>query len=252
MKAVALKIGTPLAIAILTALTASTALGQQFATDTFNRAAYDTIAPADSTESIPDGTHITARNWRQYKKFMSLPLRAFYSGRYFWHIDDPSDFYIEVGPTHPLMPPLEYQRDSEKYSQSARLVPVKDGAYTVEGYVAGQPFPKVSEPNMAEKILYNAYYAYAPSVLWNSWGLYQVDHYLNIAQSMSQIVYFNLAHNSDPGYPRTNPAAPGYFYSEWVQQLTPVQSKYTTSLILLPDDPSRGQEIYVFLPSLRR
>jgi hypothetical protein len=252
MKAIALKIGTPLAIAILTALTASAALGQQVATDTFSRAAYDTIAPADSTASIPDGTHITARNWHQYEKFMSLPLRAFYSGRYFWHIDNPSDFYLEVGPTHSLMPPLEYQRDSEKYSQSARLVPVKDDAYTVEGYVAGQPFPKVSEPNRAEKILYNAYYAYAPSVLWNTWGLYQVDHYLNIAQSMSQIVYFNLAHNSDPGYPRTDPAASGYFYTEWVQQLVPEQSKYTTSLILLPDDPSRGQEIYVFLPSLRR
>src|SRR5579864_8973321 len=151
MKAVSSKVGPALAIAIVSVLTASGALGQQVATDVFNRAAYDTIASTDSSESIPDGTHITAQNWHQYEKFMTLAMRAFFSGKYFWHIDDPN-FYIEVGPTRPLPPPLEYRSDTEKYSQSVKLVPVKEGAYTVEGYVAGQPFPKVSEPNMAEKI----------------------------------------------------------------------------------------------------
>ncbi len=252
MKAVSWKIVPALAIAIVTAFTASAAFGQQLATDSFNRAAYDTLAPADSTESIPDGTRITAQNWHQYEKFLSLAMRAFFSGKYFWHIDDPANFYIEVGPTRPLPAPLEYRSDTEKYSQSVKLVPVKEGAYTVEGYVAGQPFPKVSEPNMAEKILYNAYYQYAPAVLWNYWDGYQMDKYMNIAPAVSQIVYFNLAHNSDPGYPRSNPSVRGYFYSEWVQQLLPEQSKYQTALILLPDDPSRGQELYVFLPSLRR
>jgi hypothetical protein len=226
------------------------AIAQQVSTESFNQAAYDSIAPANSTETIPDGTRVTAQNWQQYQKFLSLAMRAFLSGKYFWRAEP--DFYLEVGPTRPLPAPLEYRQDSEKYSQSAKLVPVGEGAYTVTGYVAGQPFPNVAEPNMAEKILYNAYYQYAPAVLWNTWPGYQIDKYLNISPAVSQIVYFNLAHNSDPGFARSNPAGHGYFYSEWVQQLLPEQSKYQTALILLTDDPSRGQELYVFLPSLRR
>jgi len=254
VKAVSLGFGSRLAVAMAAVLVSTTTVvAQQVATDTFNRAAYDTIASANSSESIPDGTRITAQNWQQYQKFMSLALRAFFSGKYFFHIDDPSNFYIEVGPTRPLLPPLEYREDTEKYNQQTKLVPVgTEGGYTVEGYVAGQPFPKPSAPNMAEKILYDAYYQYAPAVLWNYWDGYQMDKYMNMAPAVSQIIYFNLAHASDPGYPRANPAGRGYFYSEWVQQLLPEQSKYQTALILLPDDPSRGQELYVFLPSLRR
>lgn len=239
-------------IAVLAAalITPLPAIGQQVATETFNRSAYDTIASAGASESIPDGTHITAQNWQQYKKFLSLAMRAFFSGKYFWRAEP--DFYIETGPTRPLPAPAEYRQDTEKYSQAAKLVPVGEGAYTVTGYVAGQPFPNVAEPNKAEKILYNAYYQYAPAALWNTWPGYQIDKYMNKSPAVSQIVYFNLAHNSDPGYPRVNPTGHGYFYSEWVQQLQPEQSKYQTALILLPDDPSRGQELYVFLPSLRR
>ena len=238
------------AIALAACFISTPAIGQQIVTDSFNRAAYDTIAQANTKETIPEGTRISPQNWQQYQKFMSLALRAFFSGRYFWRAEP--DFYIEAGPTRPLPAPLEYRQDTEKYSQSAKLVPVGEGAYTVTGYVAGQPFPSVDEPNKAEKILYNAYYQYAPSVLWNTWPGYQIDKYLNVAPAVSQIIYFNLAHNSDPGFPRVNPTSKGYFYSEWVQQLLPEQSKYQTALILLPDDPSRGQELYVFLPSLRR
>jgi hypothetical protein len=242
---------TGLAIAfVVLALLPAAVFGQQAATESFDRAAYNSIADATSTHTIPDGTRITAQNWQQYKQFLSLAMRAFFSGKYFWHAEP--DFYIEVAPTRPLPAPLEYRQDSEKYSQSAKLVPVGEGAYTVEGYVAGQPFPNVEGPNKAEKILYNAYYQYAPAVLWNTWPGFQMDRYLNVSPALSQIVYFNLAHNSDPGYPRANPAGRGYFYSEWVQQLQPEQSKYQTALILLPDNPARGQELYVFLPSLRR
>ncbi|HKD69266.1 MAG TPA: DUF1329 domain-containing protein [Candidatus Binataceae bacterium] len=251
MKKLSLGFVAGLSLAFTAAVVAPTAaIGQQVTTETFNRAAYDSIAKAGSNETVPDGTRVTAQNWPQYQKFLSLAMRAFFSGKYFWRAEP--DFYLEVGPTRPLPPPLEYRQDTEKYSQASKLVPVGEGAYTVTGYVAGQPFPSVAEPNKAEKILYNAYYQYAPAVLWNTWPGFQIDKYMNISPAVSQIVYFNLAHNSDPGFPRANPTSHGYFYSEWVQQLLPEQSKYQTALILLPDDPARGQELYVFLPSLRR
>ncbi len=254
MKAVSSALTATVVVALACAAIApGAARAQQTATDSFDRAAYGTIVAADSAETIPDGTRITAHNWQQYQKFMSLALRAFFNGKYFFHIDNPDDFYIETGPTRPLPPPREYQQDTEKYSDQTKLVPMgNEGAYTVKGYIAGQPFPQPTDPNKAQKILYDAYYQYAPAVLWNYWPGYQMDKYMNLAPGVSQIIYFNLAHSSDPGFPQSNPTGKGYFYSEWVQQLLPEQSKYQTALILLPDDPSRGQEVYVFLPSLRR
>src|SRR5580704_17159762 len=74
---------TALGLALATLFAPTAAIGQQVATQAFNRSAYDTIASANSG-SIPDGTRITSQNWQQYQKFMSLALRAFFSGRYFW------------------------------------------------------------------------------------------------------------------------------------------------------------------------
>ena len=30
---------------------------------------YESLAPANSSKTIPPGTHITAQNWQQYKEF---------------------------------------------------------------------------------------------------------------------------------------------------------------------------------------
>jgi Protein of unknown function (DUF1329) len=60
-------------------------------------------------------------------------------------------------------------------------------------------------------------------------------------------------HLSDPpGGPINLPFANGIFYVSRLMEILPEQSKYTTELTLRPDDPTRIEEIYVFLPSLRR
>jgi len=60
-------------------------------------------------------------------------------------------------------------------------------------------------------------------------------------------------HLSDPpGGPVNLPFANGIYYVSRLTEILPEQSKYTTELTLRPDDPTRVDEIYVFLPSLRR
>ena len=65
--------------------------------------------------------------------------------------------------------------------------------------------------------------------------------------------FFRLMHLSDPpGGPINLPFASGTYYASRFTEVIPEQSKYTTELTLRPDDPTRVEEIYVFLPSLRR
>ena len=52
--------------------------------DTFNEKLIDEFVPANSSDTIPVGTRITAANWQQYRKFMPISLQAFMSGKYFW------------------------------------------------------------------------------------------------------------------------------------------------------------------------
>jgi hypothetical protein len=60
-------------------------------------------------------------------------------------------------------------------------------------------------------------------------------------------------HLSDPpGGPINLTSGGGTYYSSRFMEILPEQSKYTTELTLRPDDPTRIEEIYVFLPSLRR
>jgi hypothetical protein len=59
-------------------------------------------------------------------------------------------------------------------------------------------------------------------------------------------------HMSEPDQPVNYPDARGIFTVGNFNLLAPEQSKYTTSLTLVPDDLAKAQENYLFLPSLRR
>jgi len=48
------------------------------------------------------------------------------------------------------------------------------------------------------------------------------------------------------------PFSKGTFYSSRFMVELPEQSKYTTELTMQPDDPTKVEEVYAFLPSLRR
>ena len=61
-----------------------------------------------------------------------------------------------------------------------------------------------------------------------------------------------MSHISDPGMPLAQPYAGDIFYSNRNFEVAPEQVKYLTEIKLLHDDPAQIQEIYLFLPTLRR
>jgi hypothetical protein len=243
-----LTIRTAAALVAVLALLAGTAAAQNL--DTFNDKLIAQFNPADSPDTIPVGTKITTANWQKYRKFMTISMQAFMSGKYFWKMAP--DGYIEVGPTIPTELPTKYVQDTEKYSGQARVVKTATGSYQIRNYAAGTPFPRPSGPDIGGELLYNYYYTYIPSIYTGYYDLALVDRYASIAQSRSRQIFFKLSHVSDVDQPMTNPQANGLYLSIHNEVLAPEQSKYTTALALYPDDPQRVPEIYVFLPSLRR
>ena len=222
--------------------------------DTYNDALIKQFAEANSSDTIPSGTRITAGNWQQYRKFMVISLQAFMSGKYFWRMgNDPGD-YIEVAPTKPMYLPTKYLADTEKYSGQAQLVKLPNGGYNIKNYTAGIPFPNPSpsDPEIGGKLLYDLYYTYIPSMYWSGYPVGFVDRFFNETGSIGMQLFFKLSHVSDTGQPITNPQANGLYLSIYDQQITPEQSKYLTAMAIFPDDPNRVPENYVFLPSLRR
>lgn len=218
----------------------------------FDPHAYEALADASSAATIPPGTKITVANWKQYKQFMPVALQAEFAGTYFWKIGPGPEYTAEVGPTHHFPMAKKFLEDTEKYGKQAKLVALPDGGYTIDGDVAGLPFPNPDEPERATKIMYNTWLTYYPFILDYWTRSYQIDQYLNVTSTYTRVTYYRLTHLSTPGMPTALSYGKGYLTSFRYFISEPEQTKYTTEVGLQPDDPSKVQESYVFLPSLRR
>ena len=218
----------------------------------FDPAVYKALADADSAATIPPGTKITTANWQQYKQFMSPWMQAAFSGRYYWKVEPKPEYTVEVGPTVHYAQPTKYVENTEKYGGQTTLVQLPTGGFTWKSYVAGAPFPNPKEPNMGVKILFNRWADFRPMISQFYAYNWIVDRFGNVTNLRSNDGFFRLSHLSEPGQPSDLPFSKGTFYSSRFMVELPEQSKYTTELTLQPDDPSKYEEIYVFLPSLRR
>jgi hypothetical protein len=218
----------------------------------FDRANYDALAEASSPEGIPEGTRITLQNWQQYKRFMPIGMQALFSQQYPWKIGSGPEFAMEVGPTIPVPLAKRLAQDTEKYAGQTKLRKVETGGYTAEGYVAGIPFPEPAGEQMAYQILYNVFYGYIPPVYRYVTKAHLVDRFLNDHPQRTEVTLWRLNHLSADGMPVTPDYGKGYLQAARFFILSPEQTRYTTQLALQPDDPQKVQEIYVFLPSLRR
>lgn len=219
-------------------------------------AAQETPAP----KSIPDpatiapGTRITVENWRQYRQFMSQGMQALFEGTHYWAI--PKNAVIEVGPSATIPLPRKYLEDSKTNSASVRLKSLDTGGYVPEGYVAGLPFPEPmsGEPALrGQRIFWNCYYRYQPRVQGSLNYSYTLDRAGNMTQTSETVVVLSqLGFLSDVGFPRTIPEAGAYYAARYSEQIAPEQAKYTAILDLLPTDPTLLDELYEYVPTLRR
>ena len=125
-----------------------------------------------------------------------------------------------------------------------------------KGYVGGFPFANPMAGDKAEvgaKMYYNNYYRPAPVVEEAPNCSYTLDKYANFTRTAdSNIVFSQLTHLSEPGYPRELPGNNGYFFAAYFEQTAPEQGKYFASLDMTWNDPSVLDELYEYIPSLRR
>jgi hypothetical protein len=238
----------PAAAASTAAAAASTAAAAASA------AATSPTAPtgaASANDAIPLGTTITMENWQQYKQFMPEGMVGFFDGRFPWKM--PADVKMDVGPTvlHPL--PKNYLEATEKYSGQVKVVELADGALTLSNYQGGIPFPNPADPHMGWKILANVWYRYLPHLIVDTYGSgCSVDSGGTVNCKAAQIINRQLAYNTDPGTPTNYPGAQDKFSSEYLMVLEPEQDRYTATLTLSYADPARPEDVFLFLPSLRR
>ena len=200
---------------------------------------------------IPVGTVITTQNWRQYQQFMSEGLADLFAGKYFWKM--PADVAMEVGPTIVNPAPKNYLEATEKYSGQVKIAELPDGGLTLENYQGGLPFPNPAEPHKGWKILANIWYRYIPHLSYISHASgCTLNSTGNINCSTGNVVYRQLSYNTDAGTSIGAADPEGRFFTQWFMILEPEQDRYTASLTIAYNDLKRQQDIYVFIPSLRR
>ena len=204
--------------------------------------------------TIEPRTTITHQNWQRYRKFMSEGLIALFEGKSFWHL--PADLQIEVGPPISIPLPKRYVADTAQYSNRVKLVRTPDGGYVPTGYVAGLPFPHPLEGDPAlrgQRIFWDAYYRYQPRVQSAPGFSYTLDRFGNMTQTSEvRVVDSQLAYLSDVDYPHTIPDGVPYYFARFEEQLAPEQGKYSAILDLTPSDPTKLDELYEYVPTLRR
>lgn len=206
---------------------------------------------AIARDSIPPGTIITMQNWRDYRAFMPDGMAAFFEGRYFWKM--PVDVQMPVGPTviHPL--PRGYLEATEKYSAQVKIIELPEGALALSGYSGGIPFPHPAEPRKGWKILANLWFRYTPHLTVNTRGVVCfVDSGNSISCKAGMKIYRQLSFNTDPGTPTNFTGAEGKYFSQFEMVEEPEQERYTAVLAISHTDLTRPEEVYVFIPSLRR
>jgi Protein of unknown function (DUF1329) len=206
---------------------------------------------AGSENSLPPGTVITAKNWKQFSGFMPEGMQYLFSGAGAWKL--PPDFRLEVGPTSSYPLPPTYLENTRKYSHLVKIKNLPNGGHTITGYVAGLPFPDPAAPLKGYKILVDFWYRYVPYLYCGSEDReYSVNSANQLTTARFEDVFRRLSHISDAGQPINDPRAQGIDYSQFTMTLEPEQQRYTTVLTLYYVDPAKPEDQFIFVPQLRR
>jgi hypothetical protein len=185
---------------------------------------------------------------------MPLGMVELFEGTHFWRM--PPDIQIVVGPTIAEKLPLGYLEATEKYSSNVRVVHLQDGRNDIQNYVAGEPFPNPKEPDKGYKLLADLWFAYIPHLIagtpQNPLKICSESHHGYIHCVRLSYVYRQTAYNTDPGVRDDDLGDGKEWYTEWTSIEEPEELRYTARLILFFKDNQRPEEVFTFVPSLRR
>jgi len=230
----------------------STAINQAASSETATTAAAAmTDDAATRSDSNLIGKTITMQNWQDYRSFMPDGMVSLFEGGSFWKM--PPDIQIPLGPTiiHPL--PASYLAATEKYSAQVKIVELPNGGLTLTGYSGGIPFPQPSDPHKGWKILANLWYRYTPHLTVNTKGVVCfVDSGHHVSCKAGMKIYRQLSFNTDPGAANDLPGTEDKFFTQYEMVEEPEEERYTAVLTISHADLAQPEQVYVFIPSLRR
>lgn len=170
---------------------------------------------------------------------------------------------VKSGHTLQIKPPKtyrhlkEYTEATEKHSAKVRL-----GANgELIGYVAGQPFPKfeLSDPQIGQKLAWNFFWRWLGDDYKTGGAVkggkiirsaIEKDGAERRADLVSYFLFPRTRYNSDP-----RPAIPGYEHIDYMQlriDSYPRDAAGTTTLEIRYSDPNRADDLYIYIPSIRR
>ncbi len=201
-------------------------------------------------QTIPPGTIITMRNWQQYTAFMPDGMKDLFAGKYFWKM--PPDFQMVVGPFHDFPPPKEYIEDTKKYAGHVQIINFPDGRHSIKGYVAGLPFPNPQAPQKGYKILVDEWYFYFPHILCGPIVSRLLDRFGNRYDVTALLVLRRHSYVSDYKTPVDDPSFPGVYTTYYLGLIAPEQAKYLAQLTVYYTDPAKLNDLFMFIPALRR
>jgi Protein of unknown function (DUF1329) len=211
----------------------------------------NSAAAGPSADSISPGTIITMANWQGYKAFMPDGMVNLFQGQYYWKM--PPDIQLEVGSTITRSLPANYIKATEAYAPQVSIVELPSGGLNIRGYHGGAPFPTPAEPHKGWKILADVWYRYIPHLIVDPHGIScGQNSFGNIDCGANEFVGRQLSFNTDPGIPPTLAGAGDKFYTEFFMTLEPENERYNASVVISYLDLSKPQDIYAFIPSLRR
>jgi hypothetical protein len=197
------------------------------------------------------GQSVTLQNWQAYRTFMPDGMASLFEGGAFWKM--PPDVQMPIGPTivHPL--PASYMAATEKYSEQVQIIELPGGGLTLNGYRGGIPFPQPGEPHQGWKILANLWYRYTPHLTVNTKGVVCfVDSGGRVSCKAGMKIYRQLSFNTDPGIPGAFPDSADKYFTQYEMVEEPEEERYTAVLTVSHTDLSQPEQVYVFIPSLRR
>lgn len=196
---------------------------------------------------LKPGDTVGPQNWQTVKDMVGPSLLERIKGGYTFQIKAPKSYTT----------PREYIEATQKYSGKVALGSKGELLH----YVAGLPFPKLdrSDPQAGQKLAWNFY-----------WRWLGDDYKTGGATKEGKIIRYALERDGSERradlvsytlFPRARymlapkPAIPGYEHIDWTQiriDSYPRDTSGTTTLEFRYADPERPDDLYLYIPSIRR
>lgn len=197
---------------------------------------------------IKPGDTIGPHNWERVKGMIGDNLLKRVREGYTFKIKEPTRIY---------KPLKEFVEATEKYAGQAKLGPGGELLH----YVAGVPFPNIDpkDPQIAIKLAWNFYWRWLGDDSKTGGGTKQ-DRIIRDAiekdgsERRADIIQHYMKTRSRVTLD-AKPVIPGYEHIDWMQLRVdeyPRDTAGTTTLEIRYADPKRSDDLYTYVPSIRR